>query len=65
MRFPYTKSWPHDPFTRAQLDQWIDLYKPANIELDDRQYMHLAELMSFNPREYRGIPIVFLEALTT
>ena len=51
-------------FSLRMLDDWIDAYKPPSIELTDNQYMDLAELMSFNVREYRGIPIVFVDTLT-
>lgn len=61
MKFPYNQLYPHTPFSRIQLDQWIDLHQPASIEMEDRQYAHLAELMSFNPKEYRGIPIAFVQ----
>ena len=63
MKFPFSDShFPHPPFTLLQLNDWISLYRPLTIEMDDRQYAHLAVLMSFNPKEYRGIPIQFVDA---
>jgi hypothetical protein len=44
-----------------QLNDWIALYQPLSIEMDDRQYAHLADLMAYNPQEYHGIPIKFEE----
>ncbi len=29
--------------------------------MDDRQYAHLAGMVGFNVKEYRGIPIKFVE----
>jgi hypothetical protein len=60
MMLPFNPPAPRDPFTLIQLNDWIALYRPASIELDDRQYSHLAGLMGFNPKAYRGIPIQFV-----
>jgi len=51
MKFPFNHPYPHAPFSRLQLNDWIALYQPISIEMEDRQYAHLAQLMSFNPME--------------
>ena len=62
MKFPFNHSYyPNAPFTLLQLHDWISLYKPLSIEMDDRQYAHLAHLVGYNPKEYRGVLVKFLE----
>jgi len=62
MKFPFEHPHPRFPYSRLQLDDWVKLHMPTTIEMTDRQYCHLADLMSYNPKEYRGIPIKFVNA---
>jgi len=61
MRFPY-KSEPPFSFNLMTLDDWVATCKPAQIEMSDPQYALFASLSRANRKEYKGIPIVFLDA---
>jgi hypothetical protein len=60
MRFPFSNPHFAAPFTKLQLDDWMELYRPISIEMDDRQYAHLAAIAGSNVKEYKGIPIHFM-----
>jgi hypothetical protein len=63
MKLPFNYGhFPQAPFSLFQLNDWVALRRPLNIEMDDRQYAHLAHLCGYNPKDYRGIPIVFFNA---
>ena len=62
MKFHISRPYPSIPFTPHELDVWIERNAPTQIEMTDRQYALLAEIMGVNKREYRGIPIVFEDA---
>lgn len=60
MRLPFVRPYPHAPYNKYQLDQWVRTYNPAQIEMDDRQYDCFATFMGSCKKDFNGIPIVFL-----
>ena len=61
MRFPY-KAEPPFSFNLMTLDEWVQTCKSAQIEMTDPQYALFANLSRANRRDFKRIPIVFLEA---
>ena len=61
MKYPVEPS-PFAAFTLANFDLWVRTHNPAQIELSDKQYAWLTNLMRECIKNYRGIPIVFLGA---
>jgi hypothetical protein len=56
MRFQY------DNFTLTNLDAWIGLVRPISIEMTDHQYSVLTGILRKLVKEYKGIPIHFVDA---
>jgi hypothetical protein len=58
MKYPIEPT-PFVQFTIANFDLWVRWNTPTQIELSDRQYAHLSNLMRACKKDYNGIPIVF------
>ncbi len=54
--------FPHDNFTITSLDAWMRLTLPLAIEMTDHQYSQLVSLLGANVKDYKGIPIHFVDA---
>jgi hypothetical protein len=52
----------YDIFTITTLDAWCQLHQPTSLELSDHQYFVLTGMLGVNVKEYKGIPIEFLNA---
>jgi hypothetical protein len=50
------------PFNEDILAAWCFRYTPATIEMTDKQYSHFAGIMRGSRKEFRGIPIEFIDA---
>ncbi|MGY3406120.1 hypothetical protein ACVWZV_002233 [Bradyrhizobium sp. GM5.1] len=49
-------------FSLGNLEAWVTLHQPKEIGMTDNQYAHFATLCGRNKRDYKSIPIVFLDA---
>jgi hypothetical protein len=58
MKLPYQKGM----FDLRSVAQWVEVNKPAQIEMNDAQYAWFANMSCANKREFTGIPIVFTDA---
>ena len=50
------------PFPMSAFHEWTHGARPTQIEMDDQEYAHFAALVGKNAKDYRGVPIVFLDA---
>ena len=51
---------PHKTFTLPQLHLWVEVNKPQQIEMTDKQYSWYAHMCGVNRSHYSNIPIVFV-----
>jgi hypothetical protein len=49
-------------FTLRGIEDWAAIYKPSQIEMNDRQYAHFANLNGMNLKTFKSIPIAFTDA---
>jgi hypothetical protein len=61
MKYPIEPT-PFAQFTLANFDLWVRTHTPAQIEVSDRQYAWLSNLMRRCPPNYNGIPFMFESA---
>jgi hypothetical protein len=59
MNFPFPV-----PFKIQTMEDWVVAVRPISIYMTDRQYAHFTNLCAANKREFKGIPIRFLDAPT-
>lgn len=61
MQLPFPVDHWH-AFDLPTMDVWVAAHHPTQIEMTDRQYAWYANLCRTNKRDFKNIPIVFVEA---
>jgi hypothetical protein len=55
-------TWGNYIFSLAQLQLWVETWKPKQIAMTDGQFAHYAQLCKEIKRDFNNIPIVFIDA---